>query len=64
MREVNGIDDVVNAVEHEEAFFEIWRNGEPVAVVITPALFDQLKKAKDKKPPLPRKTRGLAPEVW
>jgi hypothetical protein len=45
--EADGIDAVINAVEHEDAFFSIYRNGECVAVMITPALFEELSQIKN-----------------
>lgn len=47
MKEMQSIDDVLNAVEHEDAFFAIHRNGECVAVMITPALFEELAQVKN-----------------
>lgn len=64
MRQMNSIDEVVNAVEHQEGFFAIHRNGECVAVMITPSLFDELQERIFGKGPIAVQTHGQAPEVW
>ena len=43
MDEMQSIDEVLNAPEHKNSFFAIMRNGECVAVMITPDLFEELK---------------------
>ena len=64
MRDAQGVEEVLNAVENEDAFFAIHRNGECVAVMITPSLFEKLLVAIYKNPVKFVAVRGQAPEVW
>lgn len=64
MKEMQSIDDVLNAVENKDAFFAIHRNGECVAVMITPSLFDELRERIFGEGLIHVQTHGLAPEVW
>lgn len=47
MDEMRSIDEVLNAPEHKNSFFAIMRDGECVAVMITPDLFEELKQIKE-----------------
>lgn len=64
MKEMQSIDEVVNEVENKRGFFAIHRNGECVAVMITPSLFEELKELIYGRGPIHVQTHGLAPEVW